>query len=501
MNQQTPTMPSAIRAVIFLTSPCQADVPARNSEPACTMAFGAATFVERVMDSCAQAGLRELDLVVSEAPETLRRLLGNGERWGLTLRWHLIKDAATPYGVLRNIGLQSAQRVLIGHGHFWVPDTVLSQLIEANRVAVRVEKTVAWAGWFSLDPLFLHALSPYEDQATVAEVAMSLNARDCVMVHKREFAVAGSAAQLVQAQDLALRDGTGRHVPASWIRAPWGAMSPDAVVHPRARILGPALIGPRCMVAAGAELGPRAVLSRDVLVANGAVVRDSLVLPDTYVGGGLTLDRTIAGGNLVQHLKWAVRLRMPTGDALLAPLREVRSRGAGWAARGLALALAVLASPLAALLWLTLWLGGHAGGWYRAECVVGRDSESAELRTRTLRLPRDGRGARPLLGLFGGLLDVAQGQRTWFGLRPRDASQWYALGRHWQELFSRVPVGLLHAPAWSEGQRSADLEASAAADAFFAARPGPAERARIVAAMLGRALPDWLGSTRRLTGV
>lgn len=492
MNQQTPTPTGAVRVVIFLTAPCQADVPASDREPACTLVFGASTFVERVMDSCAQAGLRELDLVVSEAPEALRRLLGNGERWGLALRWHLVKDPTAPYGVLRNIGLQSAQRVVIGHGHFWVPDTVLCQLIAASRVAVRVEEAVAWAGWFSMNPLLMHKVSPHADQATLAEVAVSLNARDCVMVHKSDFAVAGSAAQLVQAQELALRDSTGRHVPASWIRLPWGAMSPDAAVHPRAQMNGPVLIGPRCMVAAGAVLGPCAVLSRNVLVANGTVVRNSLVLPDTYIGSGLTMNEMIAGGTRIQHLKWSVRPSMTTIDARLASLRQVRRHGAGWAGRGLATALVVLASPMAALLWLILWLGGHAGGWYRAECVIGRESDSDELRTRTLRLPRDGHGAQPLLGLFGALVDVAEGHRNWFGIRPREASQWYALGRHWQELFSRAPVGVLHAPAWIEGRPSDDLEAGAVADAFFAARPGPMERVRIVAAMLGRVVPDRL---------
>lgn len=479
----------AIRTVIFLTQPCAADIPVPVGMPASTLAFGPASFAERVMDACAQAGLRELDLVVSEAPESLRQLLGRGERWGLSLRWHLTKDSLTPYGVLRNIGLEHEPRVLIGHAHCWVSDRVLRSLIEADRVAVCVDKAVQWAGWVSLRPLFLNAVSPHADEAALAQVAMSLHARDCVMVHRREFALAGSAAQLLRAQELALRDTTGHHIPATWIRRPWGAMSPDAVVHSRARIQGPVLIGPRVMVAADAQVGPRTVLSRDVLVANGAVVRDALVLPDTYVGGGLTLEQAIASGNLVQHLKWSVRVKLARADALLLPLRQWPGKSVGWGARGLAAGLALLASPLAGILWLTLWLGGHSGGWYHVDCVVGRDAENGTLRKRSLRLPRDGRGAQSWLGWFGGLLDVVQGTRTWFGVRPRDTAQWYALGRHWQELFSQSSVGLLHAPAWNEGRDGPDEEALAVADAFYAASAGLTERMRIVRSLLAGMLP------------
>jgi hypothetical protein len=81
---------------------------------------------------------------------------------------------------------------------------------------------------------------------------------------------------------------------------------------------------------------------------------------------------------------------------------------------------------------------------------------------------------------FGALLDIMQGRRNWFGLRPRAESEWYALGRDWQELFGRTAIGLFHAPAWSENSAQLDSEAFAAADAFMAVQTSMAGRVRIL---------------------
>jgi hypothetical protein len=81
---------------------------------------------------------------------------------------------------------------------------------------------------------------------------------------------------------------------------------------------------------------------------------------------------------------------------------------------------------------------------------------------------------------FGAVLDVVQGRRNWFGLRPRAQPQWLALGRDWQELFSRSAIGVFHAPAWTEPGDLPDGEACAAADAFMAVQSGMAGRVKIL---------------------
>ena len=472
------------RAVVFLTAPCAAEIPAHEGSVACLLPFGFASFAERVMDSCVRAGLRELDLVVSEQPEAVRACLGDGSRWGLKLTWHLARQSASPYAVLHSLGLQRGQRLLVGHGDRWVADRVLKALVEKDRVAVQVAESIHWSGWISMDSLFVHSISPHADFAVLSEVALSLHglhASRCVVAGAGELAHGGTARQLLAAQAQVLQDVAGDTIPAAWLRLPWGARSPDANVHPQARMQGPVLVGPGCMVQAGAEVGPGTVLSRDVLVAEGAVVRDTLVLPNTYVGGDITLDHAIAQGNAVQHLKWSVRTVLPLEDAVLAPLVPQRLPRASWSGRLLAALLAVLLLPAALLLAALQLLQGRPPLWQALQAAVGGGEGEEPVRLCWLRspLPDVGRVGW-LVGVFGALLDVAQGRRHWFGMRPRTASEWSTLGHDWQTLLGRTPVGLFHAPAWTEPGTAPDSESLAVADAYFAVRNGLGERIRIL---------------------
>lgn len=65
---------------------------------------------------------------------------------------------------------------------------------------------------------------------------------------------------------------------------------------------------------------------------------------------------------------------------------------------------------------------------------------------------------------------MAAGRRSWFGARARGHSQWYALRPEWQHILSRSPIGLLHAPAWSDDPQQRE-EACAVADIYLAVQP------------------------------
>ena len=91
-----------------------------------------------------------------------------------------------------------------------------------------------------------------------------------------------------------------------------------------------------------------------------------------------------------------------------------------------------------------------------------------------------------MLAQYGACLDVLAGRRSWFGARPRSASEWSALGRDWQLLLADAPIGCLHAPAWSDGKEE-PLEARAAADVFFAVQRSAAQALRLVLAEFRRA--------------
>jgi NDP-sugar pyrophosphorylase family protein len=474
-----------LRSVLFLNAAAPDDVPVPADYPAALLPYGHSSLVEHTLDQLSQAGVKVLDLVVSTRPEDFRQLLGQGERWGMTLRWHLAKDAATPYSVLKSLGLTTRQRVLIGHADRLIADAVLSALIASDQMAATAheQQGFAWAGWGSTTTDVLRNQGPHSDESALGSY-LCAQTEHLLMLDASEFTAIQNAQDLLKAQQRTLTDHALTHVPATWLTTAWGAHSPDAVIQPGAHIDGPALVGPGCFVAAGARIGAGTVLAHDVVVSKGASVSNSLVLPHTFVGQALELDQTIVNGTTVQHLRLGVRTVLPASDGLLLSLQNQSGPKVSWLVRGTA--------GMACLLLLPLMLVDGAlrlarrlpPRWQQRQVVLGRDASTQAVRLQTMRCASSGhRGLGKLLAHYGEWLDVLAGTRSWFGARPRSPSEWYALGYEWQLLLSNTPVGCLHTAAWSdEGHTSP--QALAAADVYFAVNRSMTERMRILGALL-----------------
>jgi hypothetical protein len=188
----------ASRLVLFLTQEASADVPGADSSLACLLPLGPATFLERLMDSCALAGIREIDLVVSEQPERLRATLLDGVPWGISLHWHHAKESALPYKVLRGMQLRPQQHLVIGHGHQWVSSRVLLELMKTPAVAVLLNSDVAWTGWFSIDGAAIASLRPHLDYSSLTSQLRKLACADTVtIVAAHEYSSAESVRTLL----------------------------------------------------------------------------------------------------------------------------------------------------------------------------------------------------------------------------------------------------------------------------------------------------------------
>jgi hypothetical protein len=482
---------AGLRCVLFASASAPRDVPVASDFPAALLPYGWSTFVERTIEQLARHGVRAIDLVVSARPEELRQVLGQGERWGVQLRWHLAKDSSTPYALLRSIGLEPQQRLLLGHADRMLADHALASLIECDQMLAldREDKGVVWAGWGSIEAGPVCAQSLHKDESAMGEFLCRIT-RQLQLLAAGDLVSVDSAAALLRAQHCTMGEEALRALPASWLRTAWGAHSPDAVIQSGAQISGPTLIGPGCFVAAGATLGPGTVLMRDVVISNGASVENSLVLPRTFVGQGLALEETVVKGRSLVHLRLGVRMVLPESDGLLLDLKPKQDHAANWLSRGVA-AIACLAF----LPWLAIDTAVRRGRglplrWRMQLVALGRDADNGELVMQSLRCARvNGHGMGQVLAHYGDWMDVAAGRRSWFGSRPRSQSEWYALGRDWQLLLARTPVGCLHAPAWVDGD-SESREARAAADVFYAVSQSLSLRLRIVTGLLRGALSN-----------
>jgi hypothetical protein len=466
--------------VLFATSTAPKDIPVQADFPSALLPFGWSTLLEQVLEQLAQQGVAIVDLVVSARPEDFRALLGNGERWGLQLRWHLAKDASTPYGIVRSFGWHAEQRVLIGHADRMVPDTVLAAAIAQDLMVGHTLETdvLQWTGWGSTTAGALREQVLHCD-------ALALGQRLCGLAKRINPIALADLRHITCAEDLlalqqqAMAAQSMVRLPATWIQTDWGAHSPDAVIQAGAQMQGPCLVGPGCFVAAGATVGAGTVLTQDVLISSGASVRHSLVLPRTFVGQEIALEQTIVSAGRVQHLRWGVRTVLPSTDGLLLDLSPNPRNSVPWLSRATAVLLCVALAPWALVDGLVRRLRALPQRWQACAIALGHDADSGVLRLRNLRVAIPNQhGVGLFIAQYGAWLDVAQGRRCWFGARARSQSQWYALGRDWQLLLANTPVGCIHAPAWSQSQEDRQ-EAEAAADVFFAVTQSMPTRLRI----------------------
>lgn len=201
--------------------------------------------IQRRIESLADCGERDLLVFVGRQQEAVRTLLGNGERWGATIRYRVLDPGNDP-----------------------IPTAVATAAHEG------IEKV--------MDPLVPGGASL---QSMEAYEAGFRGAADLVVYRDSVFAaLSGKIPAFVP---------PGREVsPGIWV-------SYESRIHRTARLHPPVYVGTQADVERDAELGPYAVIEQGALIGRGARIRNSLVLPMTLLGEGLEVDDAVIDGGMI----------------------------------------------------------------------------------------------------------------------------------------------------------------------------------------------------------
>src|SRR5262245_44256545 len=154
--------------------------------------------------------------------------------------------------------------------------------------------------------------------------------------------------------------------PGIWVGA-------NHAIHPGALLAPPVLIGADCRVGREVELGPVAVLGTGVVIDDGATIRHSTILENTYVGRLVNCtNRIISKSTLIDPATSTCaqvvdtfllsEIRAPKGAMRLNRLMQ----------RLVALLLLVVGLPLMILIGIALWLTTSRSLLHRSACVGRR---------------------------------------------------------------------------------------------------------------------------------
>ncbi|MEZ5413307.1 MAG: hypothetical protein R3F03_03225 [Opitutaceae bacterium] len=97
-------------------------------------------------------------------------------------------------------------------------------------------------------------------------------------------------------------------------------VGPGVRIHPSARLTGPCWIGARAEIGADAEIGPQAIIGHQSVIDQRASVTHSIVMPETFVGSRLHLQRMIADGYILLDANRGTRVEF-TDRFMLARMR------------------------------------------------------------------------------------------------------------------------------------------------------------------------------------
>lgn len=461
------------RAVLIATQTPEQDLGAPHDWPMCLMPCGTQSLIERQLDQFAHLGILDVDLVVSDHPDALRQVVGQGEKWGLQIHWHWVQSDARAYSALRSFDWHGVDKVLFARADQWISDRALKALLlSENLMLVRADQPSVWTGWACCHK---DMIIRFAQSGSVVEMGLLLQSHISTtrkIILRQDWAAPATPADMVELQQRALCCEGLQAAAATWIRKPWGLMSPQAWVDPQARITGPVLVGPGCFVAAHAKLGPNTVLCRDVIVDSRTHLSDTLALPGVYLGKGLELRHSMVIGHKVIHVRSRTSSHLPSIQARRLDRHPSQTQTrTSWSGRAIAAMVLLGGSPLVAADWALRRTCGRNSRWHTQPVVHGHLAQHNGLRVHLLNEPTAqtslwGRA----LSQYGRVIDIAQGKRHWFGVRARNMGQWHQLNADWQSLLARTPIGLIHATAWREAGEVPSAEA-AAADVFYAVSP------------------------------
>ena len=102
-----------MKAVIIATG-LNSEMSALNERsPIPLLPVGDRPFIQHIVEALVERGITEFDFVLHHLPEKLEHLLGDGARWGCRFQFHLARNAARPYGMLKT--LRADEPILLAH--------------------------------------------------------------------------------------------------------------------------------------------------------------------------------------------------------------------------------------------------------------------------------------------------------------------------------------------------------------------------------------------------
>jgi anti-sigma B factor antagonist len=427
--------------------------------------------VQRAVEQLANLGCVRLTVITGTQSAACQRLLGDGERFGVTLDYVNAQDSDHyQTKLVGTLGI-TEERVWIASATT-VPDsdTLLELMTRPeslrNRIVVsKNDSKNRWLGWGILDPKLALTLILKSQSGSDLEQAIldepTLQRVQCIDALTLE-----SGASALQSLMYLMKRGHPAGVIAKRMHSPGVWIAGDSTIDPEATLNPPIYIGHQVRIDAGATVGPGVVIEAGSIIEAGVFIRNAWILPHTYVGHQTTLINVIVSGNSVLSLDHQVLIKV-TDPFLLDGDMTTRTatQGPGLVERLTAVMLWLILAPL--VYWWrrrlqmkqTPTVAGAYNVAFPDRMTYGFKTQLTALKPE-INLAQD-RLPRALAfhffnTFYPGLIDIWCSRVKFIGLKPRNMDEIVHLTQTEQSRYAHWPIGLINQSTLN-GQESKEI--------------------------------------------
>jgi len=255
-----------------------------------------------ILDFLTGCKIAKYDIFLCHHADMIETALGNGDRFGIQLTYHLVRNPLYPYSTLRTVSKGWKDKHLLlasGESLPKISKKTFLALTKHPKPTMWFFPTGVWSGWGIIPTEELSKLSlnatPTDFQSALSKNLMREEFSPLIEIN--------SMKGLKNSNIRALFPSSTLHFPPTAHMADHSVWISRAVsLHPTVTLKPPLFIGENCQIKEHAVIGPYTVIENSCIVDVGSKISNTLVLQHSYIGQKLSLQKAIVDRSLLVNI-------------------------------------------------------------------------------------------------------------------------------------------------------------------------------------------------------
>lgn len=404
--------------------------------PALFLPIMGKAFVQHLLEYIERLGVDTIALYLSSYADEIEQFVGDGERWGVTISYQLVKKTVSVKDRLKNSKFLSNNEFFLYCTTQNLPFVTKDVLADKPLTFLSNDSERTDTGWRWGT---VETLSDETNNNSVEIDSISIRNGEAYLQSLRKMFSQKGKNLIVFGKEI--REGV-------WI-------GPGSKIPTACTLVPPVFISSQVSLGAGAIIGPNVELGKGSIVDSDSYVTDSSILTGSYIGKNLDVKKCIVNQNQILNVELST-VYTAADDILLSPIEFVdtvyKTSPTPILSRVLALLLGILFSPIQLLIVIInrVFLKQRLKKVTIVPIPQKRDSSHFKtVKTRSIYILRSRYGAKGSIfahliwHLIPEIWSIAAGRRRFFGLPLKTEEEFNRISKDWQGIYLRSTPGII----------------------------------------------------------